>query len=89
MRPILANVAGKMETLKHYYDSLLAHPFTNGVLPHLLTVAGFLLAFFAIARLMSERRQPGNTFRGPDRLRQAPGMSHTRRCCAPPNFQPR
>ena len=51
-----------METLKQYYDSLLAHPFTNGVLPHLLTVAGFLLALFAIARLVSERRQPGNTF---------------------------
>jgi cardiolipin synthase len=32
------------------------------VLPHLLTVAGFLLAFFAIARLMSQRKQPGNTF---------------------------
>ena len=28
---------------------------------HLLTVGGFLLAVFAIARLMSERRQPSNT----------------------------
>lgn len=43
-------------------QELFAHPFTNAVLPHLLTVAGFLLAFFAIARLMSERKQPGNTF---------------------------
>lgn len=51
-----------METLKNFYDALVAHPFTNGVLPHLLTVAGFLLAFFAIARLMSDRKQPGNTF---------------------------
>ena len=51
-----------METLKNYYDALIAHPFVNGVLPHLLTVVGFLLAFFAIARLMSERKQPGNTF---------------------------
>lgn len=51
-----------METLKHYLDSFLEHPITNGLLPHLLTVAGFLLAFFAIARLMSERKQPGNTF---------------------------
>ena len=51
-----------METLRHYYDELLAHPIVNGLLPHLLTVAGFLLAFFAIARLMSERKQPGNTF---------------------------
>jgi len=51
-----------METLENYYDALIEHPFTNGVLPHLLTVAGFLLAFFAIARLMSDRKQPGNTF---------------------------
>jgi cardiolipin synthase len=51
-----------MDTLKHYYDSFVEHPITNGLLPHLLTVVGFLLAFFAIARLMSERKQPGNTF---------------------------
>ncbi|HEY0863819.1 MAG TPA: cardiolipin synthase [Lacunisphaera sp.] len=51
-----------METLQKYYDALVEHPFTNGVVPHLLTVAGFLLAFFAIARLMSQRKQPGNTF---------------------------
>lgn len=43
-------------------QDLLDHPFSNAVLPHLLTVVGFLLAFFAIARLMSERKQPGNTF---------------------------
>lgn len=29
--------------------------------PHLFTVGGFILAVFAIARLMSEKRQPGNT----------------------------
>jgi len=51
-----------METLKNYHDALIEHPFINGVLPHLLTVVGVLLAFFAIARLMSERKQPGNTF---------------------------
>ena len=51
-----------LDFLTRAYDALRAHPFINGVLPHLLTVAGFLLAFFAIARLMSERRQPGNTF---------------------------
>lgn len=51
-----------METLQKYYDALIEHPFTNGVVPHFLTVAGFLLAFFAIARLMSQRKQPGNTF---------------------------
>lgn len=51
-----------METLKRYYDALIEHPVTNGLLPHLLTVVGFLLAFFALARLVSERKQPGNTF---------------------------
>ena len=51
-----------METLKAYYQALVEHPFINGVLPHFLTVVGVLLAFFAIARLMSERKQPGNTF---------------------------
>ena len=51
-----------MEKLRTFYDSVIEHPIANGLLPHLLTVAGFLLAFFAIARLMSERKQPGNTF---------------------------
>ncbi len=32
------------------------------LLPHLLTVGGFLLAFFLVARLLTEKRQPGNTF---------------------------
>ena len=31
------------------------------ILSHLLTVGGFLLAVFLIARLVSEKRQPGNT----------------------------
>ena len=51
-----------METLKRYYDALVEHPVINGLLPHLLTVVGFILAFIALARLVSERRQPGNTF---------------------------
>ncbi len=51
-----------METLHQAFDALRAHPVVNGLLPHLLTVVGFLLALFAIARLMSERKQPGNTF---------------------------
>jgi cardiolipin synthase len=34
----------------------------GGLLAHLSTVAGFLMAFFLIARLMSERRAPANTF---------------------------
>jgi len=51
-----------METLRQFYDSVRDHPISSALLPHLLTVAGFLLAFLAIARLMSERKQPGNTF---------------------------
>lgn len=31
------------------------------LLPHLLTVGGFVLALFLIARLLTEKRQPGNT----------------------------
>lgn len=50
------------EWLSNAYADLREHPFSNGLLPHLLTVVGFLLAVFAIARLMSERKQPGNTF---------------------------
>jgi cardiolipin synthase len=51
-----------MATLKQALVSLWEHPLANGLLPHFMTVAGFLLALFAIARLMSERKQPGNTF---------------------------
>src|SRR3954471_6773807 len=51
-----------MEKLRAFYDGVVEHPLANGLLPHLLTVIGFLLAFFAIARLMSQRKQPGNTF---------------------------
>jgi len=51
-----------METLRQAYESVMAHPISGALLPHLLTVLGFLLAFLAIARLMSERKQPGNTF---------------------------
>jgi cardiolipin synthase len=51
-----------MDTFRQVFESVRDHPFTNALLPHLLTVAGFLLAFLAIARLMSERKQPGNTF---------------------------
>jgi cardiolipin synthase A/B len=34
---------------------------TTSIWSHFLTVGGFMLALFAIARLMSEKRQPGNT----------------------------
>lgn len=49
-------------TLNQAMDTAKEHPVLFGLLPHLLTVVGFLLAVFAIARLMSERKQPGNTF---------------------------
>jgi len=39
----------------------LEHSIYAEILRHLLTVGGFLLAIFLIARLMSEKRQPGNT----------------------------
>ena len=51
-----------MDTLHNIYTSLREHPIINGLLPHLLTVAGFLLALLTIARLISERKQPSNTF---------------------------
>ncbi len=38
--------------------NLIDHP----ILPHFFTVGGFLLAFFLVARLLAEKRQPGNTF---------------------------
>lgn len=49
-------------TLDQAVDTAKEHPWILGLLPHLLTVVGVLLALFAIARLMSERKQPGNTF---------------------------
>ncbi len=39
----------------------VTHVVETSIWSHLLTVGGFLLAVFAIARLMSEKRQPGNT----------------------------
>ena len=36
--------------------------FANAYVPHLIAVAGFVLAFFLVARLMSEKRAPANTF---------------------------
>ena len=44
-----------LEWLTNTYRGIVEHPFANGVVPHLLTVAGFLLAFFAIARQCNGR----------------------------------
>jgi cardiolipin synthase A/B len=51
-----------MDEVEQAFETVAEHPVASGVLSHLLTVLGFLLAVFAIARLMSERKQPGNTF---------------------------
>ena len=34
----------------------------SGYIAHLFAISGFLLAFFLVARLMSEKRAPANTF---------------------------
>lgn len=49
-------------TLDQAVETARDHPWILGALPHILTVVGFLLALFAIARLMSERKRPSNTF---------------------------
>lgn len=60
MPPLSIAESGNKRILTAMRD-LLDHPFLNGVLPQLLTIAGFLLALFFVARLMSEKRQPSNT----------------------------
>ncbi len=59
---MLCEAEDVLDWLNNAYRGLIEHPFVNGLLPHLLTVAGFLLALFAVARLFSDRKQPGNTF---------------------------
>src|SRR5581483_6456218 len=46
------------ETLRDFRDHFLA----NGVLAGLFAIVGFILALFMVARLMSEKRAPANTF---------------------------
>jgi len=45
-----------------FLRDLIERHLANGVLAALLTIAGFLLAIFLVARLMSEKRAPANTF---------------------------
>jgi len=47
-----------MTALSQFIDRFLP----GGLIAHLASVAGFLLAFFLVARLVSERRAPANTF---------------------------
>lgn len=44
-------------TLRDFLDQ-----YSHGILAELLTIGGFLLAIFLVARLMSEKRAPSNTF---------------------------
>ena len=44
--------------IRDYISRLLAH----GYVANVLAIAGFLLAFFLVARLMSEKKAPANTF---------------------------
>ncbi len=47
-----------MIELRDFIDEYLHH----GVLAEILTIGGFVLALFLVARLMSEKRAPANTF---------------------------
>src|SRR5262245_32273736 len=47
-----------LETLRELREQFLA----NGLVATLFSIAGFTLALFLIARLMSEKRAPANTF---------------------------
>lgn len=44
-----------------FLHELLNQFLDRGLLPSLFSIAGFLLAFFLVARLMSEKRAPANT----------------------------
>src|SRR6185295_10029575 len=46
------------ENLRELRDQILA----NGLIVQLFAIAGFLLALFLVARLMSQKRAPANTF---------------------------
>ena len=46
------------DQLRELFGRFLA----DGLLPGLFTIAGFVLALFLVARLMSEKRAPANTF---------------------------
>src|SRR5436190_20440254 len=47
-----------LETLREFRDHFL----TNSLVAALFTIAGFTFALFLVARLMSEKRAPANTF---------------------------
>src|ERR1044071_2307877 len=47
-----------LETLRELQEHFLA----NGLLAAVFSLGGFALAFFLVARLMSEKRAPANTF---------------------------
>ncbi len=45
-----------------FLRALREHFLSQGLWPEVLGIAGFILAFFLVARLMSEKRAPANTF---------------------------
>src|SRR3954467_8707851 len=47
-----------LEKLRDLREQFLS----QGLWPEVLGIAGFILAFFLVARLMSEKRAPANTF---------------------------
>ena len=57
---------------------------TTSIWSHLLTVGGFLLAVFAIARVMSDRKQAGNGHGGDEstRVHLSPSISHECLTCS-------
>ena len=48
--------------MRETFSHLIDHPGLDGLVLGLFSLAGFLLAFLLIARLMSEKRAPANTF---------------------------
>src|SRR3954468_16447830 len=46
------------ENVREIWDQILA----KGLIAQLFAIAGFLLALFLVARLMSQKRAPANTF---------------------------
>jgi cardiolipin synthase A/B len=46
------------DTLREFFEELIA----NGLIAQLFAIVGFIFALFLVARLMSEKRAPANTF---------------------------
>src|SRR4051812_46661744 len=60
--PRLASPATDQRAMLEKLRDLREHVLSQGLWPEVLGIAGFILAFFLVARLMSEKRAPANTF---------------------------